>query len=58
MESLRTSIIVKPETRKRLQERKLEWDLKNVDEVINQSLELSGSKTLGKVEKIKEGKKK
>ena len=51
---LRTSIIVKPETRRKLQLRKQENNLKNVDEVIQQALEMSGANLI----KIKEGVKK
>ena len=39
----RTSIIVRPETRKQLQLRKQEWDMKNVDEVIIEALTQSGA---------------
>lgn len=49
--SQRTSIIVNPETRKKLQLRKQENNLKNVDEVILQALKLSGSQAVGVVRK-------
>ena len=50
---MKTTILVNPETRKALQLRKQERNLKNVDEVIEQALNLSGPKEM----KVKENKK-
>jgi len=46
METEKTTITINPETRKLLQLRKQENKLKNVDEVILQALNLSGSQAL------------
>ena len=46
METEKTTITINSETRKLLQLRKQENNLKNVDEVILQALNLSGSKVV------------